>query len=34
LETDKGSSFGVRYNGTFLDKFEQQASGDFAALQA
>ena len=26
--------FGVRYIGTFLDKFEQKASGDFAALQA
>ena len=34
LETDNGSSFDVRYNGTFLDKFEQKASGDFAALQA
>ena len=26
--------FDVRYIGTFLDKFEQKASGDFAALQA
>lgn len=26
--------FDVRYNGTFLDKFEQKASGDFADLQA
>ena len=34
LETDNGSTFDVRYNGTFLDKFEQKASGDFAALQA
>ena len=34
LETDNGSAFDVRYNGTFLDKFEQKASGDFAALQA
>ena len=34
LETDNGSTFDVRYNGTYLDKFEQKASGDFAALQA
>ena len=34
LETNNGSAFDVRYNGTFLDKFEQKASGDFAALQA
>ena len=34
FETDNGSAFDVRYNGTFLDKFEQKASGDFAALQA
>ena len=34
LETDNGSAFDVRYNGTFLDKFEQKASGEFAALQA
>ena len=34
METDNGSVFDVRYNGTFLDKFEQKASGDFAALQA
>ena len=34
LETDNGSAFDVRYNGTFLDKFEQKASGDFADLQA
>ena len=34
LETDNGSAFDVRYNGTYLDKFEQKASGDFAALQA
>ena len=34
LETDNGVGFDVRYNGTFLDKFEQKASGDFAALQA
>ena len=27
-------NFDVRYIGTFLDKFEQKASGDFAALQA
>ena len=33
LETDNGSSLDFRYNGTFLDKFEQEASGDFAALQ-
>jgi len=26
--------FDVRYIGTFLDEFEQKASGDFAALQA
>ena len=26
--------FGIRYIGTFLDKFEQKASGDFAELQA
>ena len=26
--------FDVRYYGTFLDKFEQKASGEFAALQA
>ena len=34
FETDRGSSFDVRYNGTFLDKFEQKASGQFAELQA
>ena len=33
VESDFGD-FAVRYNGTFLDKFEQKASGDFAALQA
>tara|TARA_Y100001970_G_scaffold6943_2_gene7955 strand:+ start:6885 stop:9881 length:2997 start_codon:yes stop_codon:yes gene_type:complete len=27
-------SFDIRYNGTFLDRFEQKASGEFAALQA
>ena len=33
IESDVGN-FDVRYIGTFLDKFEQKASGDFAALQA
>jgi outer membrane receptor protein involved in Fe transport len=33
IESDYGD-FDVRYIGTFLDKFEQKASGDFAALQA
>ena len=33
IESDIGN-FDVRYIGTFLDKFEQEASGDFAALQA
>jgi len=33
IESDIGN-FDVRYIGTFLDKFEQKASGDFAALQA
>jgi len=33
IETDVGD-FDLRYNGTFLDKFEQEASGEFAALQA
>ena len=33
LETAYGD-FDVRYIGTFLDKFEQKASGGFAALQA
>ena len=33
IESDIGD-FDVRYIGTFLDKFEQKASGDFAALQA
>jgi outer membrane receptor protein involved in Fe transport len=33
VESDIGD-FDVRYIGTFLDKFEQKASGDFAALQA
>ncbi len=33
FETDAGD-FDLRYNGTFLDKFEQEASGEFAALQA
>mgnify|MGYP002034213721 CR=1 FL=1 len=33
IETDAGD-FDLRYNGTFLDKFEQEASGEFAALQA
>jgi hypothetical protein len=33
IETDIGD-FDLRYNGTFLDKFEQEASGEFAALQA
>tara|TARA_B110000240_G_scaffold187008_1_gene224244 strand:- start:641 stop:2554 length:1914 start_codon:yes stop_codon:yes gene_type:complete len=30
----KFGDFDVRYVGTFLDKFEQKASGEFAALQA
>ena len=30
----KFGDFDVRYIGTFLDKFEQKASGEFAALQA
>jgi iron complex outermembrane recepter protein len=33
IESDYGD-FDVRYIGTFLDKFEQKASGNFAALQA
>jgi outer membrane receptor protein involved in Fe transport len=33
IESDVGD-FDLRYNGTFLDKFEQEASGEFAALQA
>ena len=33
IESDYGD-FDVRYIGTFLDKFELKASGDFAALQA
>ncbi len=33
IETDFGD-FDFRYNGTFLDKYEQKASGEFAALQA
>ena len=33
IETDAGD-FDLRYNGTFLDKFEQKASGQFAELQA
>ena len=33
FESDYGD-FDVRYNGTFLDKFEQKASGQFAELQA
>ena len=33
VESDIGD-FDVRYIGTFLDEFEQKASGDFAALQA
>ena len=33
LESDYGD-FDVRYIGTFLDKFEQKASGEFARLQA
>ena len=33
FESDIGD-FDVRYIGTFLDEFEQKASGDFAALQA
>jgi len=33
IETDYGE-FDFRYNGTFLDEFEQKASGDFSALQA
>ena len=33
IESDVGD-FDLRYNGTFLDKFEQKASGEFAALQA
>ena len=33
IESDIGD-FDVRYIGTFLDKFEQEASGDFSALQA
>jgi iron complex outermembrane recepter protein len=33
VESDIGD-FDVRYIGTFIDKFEQEASGDFAALQA
>ena len=33
IESDVGD-FDLRYNGTFLDKFEQKASGQFAELQA
>jgi iron complex outermembrane receptor protein len=33
METSWGD-FDFRYNGTYLDKFEQKASGKFAALQA
>tara|TARA_B100000700_G_scaffold227474_1_gene251194 strand:- start:2800 stop:5757 length:2958 start_codon:yes stop_codon:yes gene_type:complete len=33
FESDYGD-FDLRYNGTFLDKFEQKASGQFAELQA
>ncbi|SVB21933.1 uncharacterized protein METZ01_LOCUS174787, partial [marine metagenome] len=33
LDTDYGE-FDFRYIGTFLDKFEQKASGEFAVLQA
>ena len=33
LDTNYGE-FDFRYIGTFLDKFEQKASGEFAALQA
>ena len=33
IESDVGD-FDLRYNGTFLDKFEQTASGQFAELQA
>ncbi len=33
IETDLGE-FDFRYIGTFLDKFEQKASGEFARLQA
>jgi len=33
VESDYGD-FDVRYIGTFLDKFEQKASGEFARLQA
>ena len=33
LETPYGD-FDMRYIGTFIDKFEQKASGEFAALQA
>ncbi len=33
IESDVGD-FDFRYNGTFLDKFEQKASGQFAELQA
>ena len=33
VESDLGD-FDIRYIGTFIDKFEQKASGDFALLQA
>jgi iron complex outermembrane receptor protein len=33
FSTDWGD-FDIRYNGTYLDKFEQKASGQFAELQA
>jgi len=33
IQTDYGD-FDIRYIGTFLDKFEQKASGEFAELQA
>jgi len=33
VESDYGD-FGIRYIGTFIDKFEQKASGEFARLQA
>ena len=33
LESDYGD-FDIKYHGTFLDEFEQKATGDFAALQA
>ena len=33
IESDFGD-FDFRYNGTFLDKYEQKASGEFAELQA